>query len=85
MGKVYGLDGKELNTEPERVTPTINLDTPEGRFTLPVVLLAGMQFDTLRDQVIAGVLEEVLPLLYEQMSLPFEEGNLVSGEVLPPE
>lgn len=89
MAEIYGLDGRKLTgTEADdtgRTQPMLKLDTEEGRFSIPVVMLAGMQYDALVRDIKGAVLEELLPLVYEQLGLPFEEGNVVSGELLEPE
>lgn len=73
MGKIVGLNGQVLNPEPsERTQPMMLLDAADGKFSIPVVVLADMQYKTLVDEITGNILEQVLPLLHEQLELPLE-------------
>lgn len=67
MGKIYGLDGKEITsvdapTEAPhgRIQPYVDLDAPDGRFRIPVVILAAVQYDQLKKELTEAVLDAVL-------------------------
>jgi hypothetical protein len=75
MGKLY-VPG-ETTADTENVLgfrkAEVYLETPEGKFVLPVVALATFQHDIIIkeivDQVTANVLEEVLPRLNSLLDL----------------
>ena len=83
MGKVVGLDGKPLG-EPERTEPKVAVDTPEGQWLIPVVVLMGGQYDTLKKEIAGDILAEVLPLLHELLDLKPEEAAPVEGQLEMP-
>lgn len=69
MGEVFDINGNSL-TKKARVQPMLEMDTEEGNFSIPVVVLSAGQHQALVAEITAGILEEVLPLLHEQLELP---------------
>lgn len=68
-----GAGGLEPDVLGRIVDPHINLDTPEGRYALPVAVLATFQHEIIikdtAEQAANIVLGEVLPLLYSLLGL----------------
>jgi len=72
MAKIYGLDGKEITSEPvvERIRPEIPMDTTEGHFLVPVVLLAAGQYASLVADVAKAVADILCPDTLEAAEIP---------------
>ncbi len=72
-----GAGGLEPDVLGRIVDPHVNLDTPEGRYALPVAVLATFQHEIIikdtAEQAASLVLAEVLPLLYSLLDLDTEE------------
>lgn len=86
MGKLYGLDGKEISSEPkvERIRPEIPMDTPEGQFIVPVVLVAQGQYQQLVNDIVQGVVDALCPNTIEGESVTIEECPTTSPPSAPP-
>lgn len=82
MAKLFGLDGREISTEPDRITPHVDIDSEEGRFRLPVVVLAGPSYDALVHAITSSILEELIPKI--DALCDFRPSKKAAGQLVLP-
>lgn len=72
MGDLYDLSGRKITGTQDRNIPYQGVETPDGHFDIPIVFLSAGQYVQLVADIKGSILEEVLPLLHEQLELPLE-------------
>jgi hypothetical protein len=60
--KLYGPQGEALVTDQsDRISPVVAIDTPEGKFNVPVSVMATFQYNQLVQDIAEAVMKRLMP------------------------